>query len=128
MICLVIFLDDVMVLAQSKEELEAQMKQVVQLCNLLGFLINQEKSQVVPTWWIQFLGFFIRLQEHGDTTDPEDTTTSSELQRDLDKGNPVSERTGQAHWKDDGHCSISLRAPLWYRNLQRSKEPSITKL
>lgn len=56
---LVIFLDDMLVLAQSKEDLVAQMEQIAQLFSLLGFSINHEKSQLRPTQQIQFLGFLI---------------------------------------------------------------------
>ena len=59
---LVIFLDDMLVLTQSKEDLVPQMDQIAQLFNLLGFLINHEKSQLNPTQQIQFLGFLIDSQ------------------------------------------------------------------
>ena len=45
-ICLVIILDDMLVLAQSRENLAAQMDQIAQLFNLLVFSVNQEKSQL----------------------------------------------------------------------------------
>jgi len=59
---LVIFLDDMLVLAQSKEDLMAQMDQIAQLFNLLGFSINHEKSQLNPTQQIHFLEFLIDSQ------------------------------------------------------------------
>ena len=59
---LVIFLDDILVLAQSKEDLGTQMDQIAKLFNLLGFSINHEKSQLIPTQQIQYLGFLIDSQ------------------------------------------------------------------
>ena len=44
---LVIFLYDMLVLAQLKENLVDQMSQTVQLFNLLGFTINHKKSQIM---------------------------------------------------------------------------------
>ena len=49
-------------LAQSREDLVAQMDQIAQLFNLLGFSANQEKSQLTPAQQIQFLGFLIDSQ------------------------------------------------------------------
>ena len=60
---LVIFLDDMLVLAQSKEDLVAQMDQIAQMFRLLDFSINREKSQLRPTQQIQFLGFLIDSQK-----------------------------------------------------------------
>ena len=51
-VCLVIFLDDTIVLTQSKEELEAQIKQVVYLFNLLGFSSSPSTVDPVPGFLI----------------------------------------------------------------------------
>ena len=59
---LVIFLDDMLVLAQSREDLVVQMDQIAQLFKLLGFSVNQENSQLTPAREIQFLGFLIDSQ------------------------------------------------------------------
>ena len=50
------YLDDILVMAQSREELEGQVQQITALLELLGFIVNQEKS---PKRKIQYLGFLI---------------------------------------------------------------------
>jgi len=57
---LIMYLDDMLVMAQSKMELESQLAQIT---SLLGFVINWEKSQLLPTQMIQYLGFLIDSQE-----------------------------------------------------------------
>jgi len=54
---LVIFLDYMLVLSQSKEDLVTKMDQIYQLLSLLGFSINHEKLHLNPTQQIQFLGY-----------------------------------------------------------------------
>ena len=56
-----LLLDDMLVFAQPKEDLVAQMNQTAQLFNLLSFSINK-KSQLTPAQQIQFLGFLIDSQ------------------------------------------------------------------
>jgi hypothetical protein len=46
---LVIYLDDILILNESKSGLEADINTVIDLLQSLGFLINWEKSIVVPT-------------------------------------------------------------------------------
>ena len=59
---LMIFLDDRIVLAQSKEDLKAQINQIAQMLSLLGFSIYWEKLQLIPSQLIQYLGFVIDYQ------------------------------------------------------------------
>jgi len=53
----IIFLDDMLIMGQSKEELLGQVREILQLLELLGFVINQKKSVLIPSRVIQFLGF-----------------------------------------------------------------------
>jgi hypothetical protein len=46
---LVIYLDDILILNESKIGLKADVNTVIDLLQSLGFLINWEKSIVVPT-------------------------------------------------------------------------------
>ena len=56
---LIMYLDDMLVMAQSREELEKQLQQITSLLELLGFVVNREKSKLVPTQLIQYLGFLV---------------------------------------------------------------------
>jgi len=45
---LIMYLDNMLVMAQSREELESHLSQITSLLELLGFVVNREKSQLVP--------------------------------------------------------------------------------
>ena len=55
----IIFLDDLLVMGQSKEEMVSQVEEILHFFQLLGFVINQEKSVLSPSHTIQFLGFIV---------------------------------------------------------------------
>ena len=55
----VTFLDDIMVMSQSKEELKQTVTQLIQMLELLGFVVNQKKLCLEPMQSILFLGFTI---------------------------------------------------------------------
>ena len=56
---LVIYLDDLLIIASSKETLNRHKQLTIALLESLGFLINYEKSMLIPTQKIQFLGLLI---------------------------------------------------------------------
>ena len=45
----IIFLDNMLIMGQSQEELLGQVREILQLLELLGFVINQEKSVLIPS-------------------------------------------------------------------------------
>ena len=55
----IVFLDDMLLMARSREGLLRKVQEIVQLLQLLGFVVNLEKSQLNPTQRIQYLGFKI---------------------------------------------------------------------
>jgi hypothetical protein len=71
---LVIYLDDILILNESKSGLEADINTVIDLLQSLGFLINWEKSIVVPTQTIEYLGLIV------DSTDPSFSLPSSKAE------------------------------------------------
>ena len=115
---LVIFLDDMPVFAQSKEDPMSQMEQIAQLLNLLGFSINHEKSQLNPTQQIQFLGFQI---------DPHNLMIQEKVERLVETCRAVkqSNPSVQDLAKFIGRMTVTIpaifQAPLRYRSLQRLK-------
>ena len=54
-----VFLDDLIMLNQSPQELLRDLKTVCVLMMSLGFLINWKKTTLVPTQVIEYLGFTI---------------------------------------------------------------------
>ena len=53
------YLDDWLILAESKEKLSQQVDQVLSLCLDLGILINREKSDLVPKQRVTYLGMVL---------------------------------------------------------------------
>ena len=56
---LILNLDEMLLMAHSQEELKEQLQLVISLLGLLGFVINQKKSQLLSTQLIQYLGFLV---------------------------------------------------------------------
>ena len=58
-IILVIYLDDILKIANSRDECLKNLKISLNLLQFLGFIINEDKCVFVPTQSYQFLGFVI---------------------------------------------------------------------
>ena len=53
---IIVYLDDMMLMARSPQVLMSQLRALLQILQLLGFMINWKKSSLKPTQEIQFLG------------------------------------------------------------------------
>jgi len=60
-ICLIIYLDDLLVLHQSMEELAQLTPLICQLFKALGLVINQKRSILMPRQNLEFLGFQVDI-------------------------------------------------------------------
>ena len=56
---LIIYLDDILIMASSVELVKQHKQITIRLLESLGFLINYDKSMLIPTQRIQFLGLLI---------------------------------------------------------------------
>ena len=56
---LVVYLDDILILHQSREELEGLAPLICSLFKALGLVINTKKSILIPQQVTEFLGFLI---------------------------------------------------------------------
>lgn len=56
---LIVYLDDILILHQSREALLTHLRWAMDLLSGLGFLINREKSCLAPRQEIEFLGFMV---------------------------------------------------------------------
>ena len=88
---LIIYLDDILIMASSVELVKQHKQITIRLLESLGFLINYDKSMVIPTQKIQFLGLLI------DSTQmlfilPETKTTSirKACQQLVNKQRPIA--------------------------------------
>ena len=60
---LIIYLDDMLILAKTLEEAESHLNTIIYLLEHLGFVINQKKSTMTPSTIIEFLGMIINSRE-----------------------------------------------------------------
>ena len=60
---LIIYLDDILLMAESKENLIQARDSTIYLLIHLGFIINWEKSKPMPSQKVEFLGFVIDSQQ-----------------------------------------------------------------
>ena len=56
---LVVYLDDFLIMNESKEGLRADLKTTLSILESLGFLINWDKSTIIPSKCIEYLGMMI---------------------------------------------------------------------
>ena len=118
---LVIFLDDMLVLAQLNEDLMSQMEQIAQLLNLLGFSINHEKSQLNPTQQIQFLGFQIDSHDLMIQLTQEKVERLVETCKAVEQSNPSVQDLARLIGRMTATIPAIFQAPLRYQSLQRLK-------
>lgn len=60
---LVVYLDDILLVASSREALQRDVRVVIELFQYLGFFINWEKSEVCPSQILEYLGLVINSIE-----------------------------------------------------------------
>ena len=124
----IIFLDDLLVMGQSKEEMVSQVEEILHFFQLLGFVINQEKSVLSPSHTIQFLGFIV---------DSALMVISLPQKKvvDITKACQAALLQGTLSVRDlsrlIGQMSATMRAvlpgPLCYRKLQRIKNQELSR-
>jgi len=56
---LILYLDDMLIMSQSRHEIRAHLATTMELLCALGFIINMKKSVFTPTRSIEFLGFAV---------------------------------------------------------------------
>ena len=122
------YLDDMLVMAQSKEELEEQLLQITSLLEMLGFVINREKSQLEPTQRIQYFGFLIDSQEMKILLTAEKMTQIVKTCKRLHQERSLTVRElARLIGRLTATLPAIFPAPLWYRELQRLKNQAIQK-
>ena len=116
-ICLVIYLDDILIMHHLKEELSQFLPLICQLFEALGLMVNLEKSQMVSKQEMEFLGFQInsvslqlvfpvkKMQQDARALLQRHSVSVRDLARFMGKVTA----TRRAIWQ----------APLYYRALQR---------
>ena len=112
-LCILIFiyLDDAIVLADSKERNFYKMKLSILVFNLAGFSLNYEKSQLIPTQVIMYQGFLIdslllRYTAHPDKENRYISNIKSLLDTPIISARQLAEVLGQLNSLRRSHGSV----------------------
>ena len=69
------YLDDLLIIAQTKEECLVKTQKALEILSLLGWIVNEKKSRLTPAQKFVWLGVLFDLSEHSAGT-PEETVDS----------------------------------------------------
>ena len=119
-----IFLDDLLLLSSSKEELAGITKEVVILLQQLGFLINEEKSTLVPTQKVAYLDFLLdSCSLDDDFSSPGQAGgNSGGLQEDTGPWDGAGHAYGEADREDVSRLTSDTPGPVVLSQLTKGKE------
>ena len=123
---IIMYLDDMLIMSQSKDELERQLSQTTALPEGLGFVINKKKSLLLPTQSIQFLGFVVDSKEMSVRLTEEKVAQITATCRRVQQAGSLSLRQlARLIGKMTATIPAIHQAPLWYRGLQRLKNQTL---
>jgi len=117
---LLIFLDDILLMASSKEELEQARDTLIYLLQFLGFLININKSELNPSHKMQFLGMDLDSVKMLVSLPQEKVLKiKSQCQGILGKTSIKVRELASLVGRLSSSTIAILPAPLQYRSIQR---------
>ena len=124
---LIIYLDDILIMAESQVLALHHAASTLNLLEGLGFIVNYNKSQLTPCQSIEFLGFLINSTNLTLQLPGEKLTKIRKTCKDLLEKTEISVRELS---KFLGLLTSSIQAifpgPLHYRHLQRLKNTTMT--
>lgn len=123
---LIVYLDDILILAYSKDQAYRHSAWTINLLQGLGFLINQEKSVLIPTQEIEFLGFLVNTNQAVlRLPSAKLALIRKEIRSSTPQGVLISTHTSLSG-RSTGGLQAIFPAPLHYRALQRLKNYALT--
>lgn len=116
---MIIYIDDMLLMAESEQMLRDQVTGLVYLMENLGFVINHKKSQVGPSQEIEFLGFLINSQTMELKLPGNKIKTIRSEARNLLASERLSAQVlSRVLGKMNAATQAIAMAPLFYRHLQ----------
>ena len=101
--CVIMYLDDILLMAQSRNNLERQLEHIALLPEGLGFVVNRKKSHLHPIQSLQFLGFLVNSQEMSIKLIEEKTAQMSKL-AEWEVDSTTGTWLGSCHFCREGIC------------------------
>jgi hypothetical protein len=125
---MVVYLDDMLILAQTKEELLKWRSIVLDLLENLGFLINYKKSELEPTKSLIFLGYLTDAINMQIKLPKEKVSQAvQEAQKLLDAQQASARQLAHLTGVFSSTLPAILPAPLHCRGLQLLKHQALKK-
>ena len=125
---LIIYLDDMLILARTVEEALSHLHTVIYLLENLGFVINKKKSAMTPSTIMEFLGFIINSKDMTISLPEEKITNIKNKCTQISK---YPKTTLRKLTKFIGTLTSTsqaiLPAPIKYRNLQQCQIRAVKK-
>ena len=116
------FIDDTLILGQSKQDAKIAVHETKKLLELLGFIIHPDKSVTDPTQSITYLGFEINSTEMLVTLPiQKKDDIYEECKALLDKTKPSIRHVAKVIGKLVATFPATKYGPLWYRALEKDK-------
>lgn len=118
----ILYLDDMLILAQSKRELLSNLATALELLILLGFIINTKKSVFTPKQMMDFLGFEINSVQMSMALPERKVEEIKKSARRMknERGVTTRQLAGLLGLMVAAHPAV-LPAPIYYRQLQLEK-------
>ena len=125
----VIYLDDILLMSQCREEAQQHTWTTVDLLESLGFIVNFKKSVLEPTQELTFLGFILNSRKRELKLPQEKVTLIKKEARSLLAWREVSPRDLARFIGKLSAAILALYpAPLHYRSLQQLKHRALRAL
>lgn len=121
-ITLVVYLDDILIIASSKDECNTHLSIVQKLLESLGFIISGDKSQVKPTQRCTYLGFIIDSSKFRvELTDKKRNSISQLIARFFTADDCTIEELAQLNGTLVAACPAIRYGWLYTKRLEREK-------
>ncbi|XP_053309715.1 uncharacterized protein LOC128471763 [Spea bombifrons] len=119
---LIIYLDDILIMSQSEHQGRIHTQWTIKTLTSLGFVINQEKSVLIPQHQLEFLGFSVN-SIHASLSLPTSKLSliKKEIRSVLSKGLVSLRKIARIIGMLSASIQAIFPAPLHYRALQRFK-------
>ena len=118
----VLYLDDMLIMASSKEEARAHLATAMHLLTALGFILNLDKSVLTPTQRVIFLGFCLDSRTMLiSLPTPRIQSIQRLIRETLAQGQATILKLSQLLGSMVSTHPAVLAAPLHYRHLERAK-------
>ena len=116
----IVYIDNILLMAESKEKLQDQSAGLIYLLECLGFTINQEKTVLQPSQSLVFLGFTVDTTPRWSSAYHRTKSRKSERKLENCWGRSLSPPT---HFHDflgkmNATTEVIPPAPLFFRHLQ----------